>query len=858
MRTAIIACLVFASAARAGLTPESVAVVVNADSWASLSVANEYAKLRHIPDSNFIMVSGLSSFDFTDVQRFRSEILSPVLAELDARGLREQIDCITYSLDIPCAAAVNADMAGGKFHQVITPVASVNALTFLYESVIKKDATAYLDLDANRYARRTPPLALGARLTDQQRAEYLRGMTLYDAKKYAEAADAISSVVFPSTPDPDMLYNLACCQALAGRPEEAIATLRAAVTAGWRNHGQAASDPDFASINSRDEFKKLIEGMKAVEVRVQATRGFDASTGWSLSGEPDASGPRYVLSTFLGVASGRANSVNEVLSSLERAAGADATAPRGTVYFLKNADVRSTTRDWAFPSAQKSLGALGVACMTEDGVLPSSRQDVAGAVIGISDFDWASSKSKILPGAICEHLTSCGGMMGERDGQTPCTEFIRAGAAGTAGAVTEPYALQQKFPDAFIHAHYAAGCTLAESFYQSVRGPYQLLIIGDPLCTPWSKAGSVAISGVTKNTPAKDVVTIRASVRAGPAPIARYELFVDGRLAASKDEPEKDNRKMDAGPTVTARTGEFSLDTRAFADGEHTLSVVATHDDAIQTRSRGDLTVRVSNHDRAVKVVKKPQAKVTFGESFLLELECKGAERIDVMHLGRVVASIKGEAGGVYADSSRLSIGDAALRPIAYFAVAEGATRSGPAAFEVRGPVIRVAVTAPATGVGVGSMSGAKGLRFSSWPRVLKDPPPHHGSPDPGARPLNAASQTVVDTLDASWISRTGVKQGEAFELAGQFEASEADLYQVQLRTNIDAVIAIDGERIVFSSSGTPGPATGEVWRFAPVRLAGGVHTLAVRGVVPQAPKLDLRLGARGTRRPGEGWCAQP
>ena len=37
-----------------------------------------------------------------------------------------------------------------------------------------------------------------------------------------------------------------------------------------------------------------------------------------------------------------------------------------------------------------------------------------------------------------------------------------------------------------IQVHYARGCSLAEAFYQSVYAPYQLMIVGDPLCRPWA------------------------------------------------------------------------------------------------------------------------------------------------------------------------------------------------------------------------------------------------------------------------------------------------------------------------------------------------------------------------------------
>jgi hypothetical protein len=68
------------------------------------------------------------------------------------------------------------------------------------------------------------------------------------------------------------------------------------------------------------------------------------------------------------------------------------------------------------------------------------------------------------------------------------SELIKAGAAGSSGTVTEPYALQEKFPHPNMYVTYARGASLAEAFYLSVTGPYQLLIVGDPLCQPFSSA----------------------------------------------------------------------------------------------------------------------------------------------------------------------------------------------------------------------------------------------------------------------------------------------------------------------------------------------------------------------------------
>ena len=158
---------------------------------------------------------------------------------------------------------------------------------------------------------------------------------------------------------------------------------------------------------------------------------------------------------MLGVTAGRGNSVSEIVRGLESSAAADGTKPPGTIYFVSNDDVRSKTRSPAFPPIVKAIEALGVRAEVVSGVLPSARRDVAGLMTGTAEFDWAASKSTILPGAICDNLTSYGGIFTATVGQTPLSAFIRAGAAGSSGTVIEPYALQPKFPHPAIQLHYA-------------------------------------------------------------------------------------------------------------------------------------------------------------------------------------------------------------------------------------------------------------------------------------------------------------------------------------------------------------------------------------------------------------------
>ena len=122
-------------------------------------------------------------------------------------------------------------------------------------------------------------------------------------------------------------------------------------------------------------------------------------------------GQRYLLSTMLGVTYGRGNSVSEVLSYLKRAAAADGTRPKGTIYFMKNNDPRSTPRDACFDGIARDINKLGVRAVVKVGTIPQGAADVMGLMAGVKEFDWSKSGSTILPGAICEHLTSYGGDM---------------------------------------------------------------------------------------------------------------------------------------------------------------------------------------------------------------------------------------------------------------------------------------------------------------------------------------------------------------------------------------------------------------------------------------------------------------
>src|SRR5471032_552704 len=83
------AAIVFASNAemKAGGGPENVFLVVNQRSWASLTVANHYIRLRQIPPSNVLYLDWAGSSETSDILSFREQILRPVLAAIQRRQL---------------------------------------------------------------------------------------------------------------------------------------------------------------------------------------------------------------------------------------------------------------------------------------------------------------------------------------------------------------------------------------------------------------------------------------------------------------------------------------------------------------------------------------------------------------------------------------------------------------------------------------------------------------------------------------------------------------------------------------------------------------------------------------------------
>ena len=287
---------------------------------------------------------------------------------------------------------------------------------------------------------------------------------------------------------------------------------------------------------------------------------------------------------MLGHTGKNGTSVDTIIKCLEAGLRSDGTVPTGTVYFVTTDDtIRSRCREWQYPKAMRQLASMGVRAVVTD-KFPANATDVIGLMTGAENVNPAQGNTYV-PGCMAEHLTSAAGVF-DSDGQTKLSAWIAAGATASAGAVTEPFANWTKFPSAHFFVHYASGCTMIESFYQSIRCPLQLVIVGDPLAQPWAPMATMKISGIPRGT-ASGTLKLKAEVKSLPGEYySKCFYFLDG--------------------VFVGKGWDLSLDTTKIQDGVHTLRAVAYRGGTVRCQAFADARIEVGNGGK--RTVKEEKA----------------------------------------------------------------------------------------------------------------------------------------------------------------------------------------------------------------------------------------------------------
>jgi hypothetical protein len=257
-------------------------------------------------------------------------------------------------------------------------------------------------------------------------------------------------------------------------------------------------------------------------------------------------------SMMLGYIGENGNDLQTVLDTIDRGVRSDYFGLRGNIFFIAGDDVRSDCREWQYYPAMTELQQRGViATVTTN--FPVGKQNIMGILMGAETVD-PSAVGSFAPGAMAEHLTSWSAEFQKK--QTKMTEWLKAGATASAGAVVEPYSNPNKFPSARFYLHYASGCTMLESFYQSIACPLQTLLLGEPLARPYAPRIRVKLLGadVIKN----EFTYVARAISQLSDVEYRYSFLLDGKLMKADSD-----------------TPELFLSATTVSDGYHELRAVA-------------------------------------------------------------------------------------------------------------------------------------------------------------------------------------------------------------------------------------------------------------------------------------------
>jgi hypothetical protein len=646
LKAAIFVCsLAFAAPnVRAGLVPSDVVVVVNGSSIDSRTLANFYVSLRNIPAANVVVLDKVPNSEVISVNDFRAKILTPLLVELDRRRISNHVQCIAYSCDFPTSIDIKTDIKPlGKLPVFYTPRASINAMTYFYP-LVQASNPNYIQLQANGYARRqiddffTNPLG---KLTEN---EWAKIQAQIAASEHKEAAEALSTLAQKYREQYPISYLAAAEYAQAEEQATAIKLLEKAVASGWTAGGYLRADERFANCRDNSDFQLLLLSLDESQVKYQPTIGFEAKRAWGTNGVPSTDlqlGSRYMLCTVLGVTRGAGTTLKQAMDILERSAAADFTQPNGGFYFCVTSDVRTTTRQPGFADAIELLKSLGFSAEIVSESLPRGKLDVLGAMVGTANFDWPASGSKLLPGSIAENLTSVGAEMNSLRGQTKLTEFLKAGAAGSCGTVTEPYSMQAKFPHPQLYVHYARGLTLAEAFYASITGPYQLLIIGDPLCQPFAAPPKLELSSdLRKLADATEPTT--TGKRPPVASLALSILFGDTMAQIGAVQPKVEIKLANT------------------PSGYHEVRLVSIGDDALGQRSEVTLPLWIG--DESAVSIEAPKSASFNDRTVTIKAKAQTAKSLTVWHESEQLAIAAGDEGEFAISLESLGFGNVRLQ----------------------------------------------------------------------------------------------------------------------------------------------------------------------------------------------------
>ncbi len=556
----------------------------------------------------------------------------------------------------------------------------------------------------------------------------------------------------------------------------------------------------------------------------------------ALSAEKSIGGRFFWPTSALSYPGKSGMSPRQVLAFLDRTTGNDGVKSDGVIYWPLNSNVRSTIRASQINEVAEIWRVRGIrSWITGDGdlfhIFEPNRLDIAGGIIGQAEFDRFDSYT-FLPGTWIDHLTSNSGLLDSfNKAQTQATDWLRLGADGASGTITEPFAIAAKFPHAAIQTHLRAGASMVEAFWQSIQTPLEIVCLADPLLQPHADFPVVGVSAPADGATVSGnlVIAAVASPTNGKTLEPKLDLFVDGRRIAIGSPEEA---------VTVARTAEgFLLNTNSLADGWHDIRVVAYNADAVRTQDEARISIIVDNSGQSLGLT----GPLTVNPAGSAEFTVTKAGFSDFVSLeiranGRSLAAVP-LAGGT-ANLNLSSIASLAPLDGTWTLQAMGVRSNGQKAYS---PPFTTSVVWPALAA---MPSPSRGGRLADA-RFFYDTNAvgfNWDTATPDATQAIEASSNGLHVTPASFpgVTITDYTRRPGYQLDWWFYAPVDDWYEIGFdydddRFTLSRAAFIDGQ-----------PLLEENYVFQPRRLAPGWHAIRVRTAISDARSVNWKLRIRG------------
>lgn len=186
-----------------------------------------------------------------------------------------------------------------------------------------------------------------------------------------------------------------------------------------------------------------------------------------------------------------AGTVDAARRLIDRGVAADGSAglrgaPPVVALYVPTQDVARNVRALLYPRAGL-LAALGVEVRVRAPQEMPQQPRLIVLQTGLAQVPHLDALQWV-PGALADHLTSFGGALRQRQGQTTALQWIESGATASYGNVSEPCNHLQKFPHPqALLLNYVQGSSAIEAYWKSVAWPQQGVFVGEPLAAPFAR-----------------------------------------------------------------------------------------------------------------------------------------------------------------------------------------------------------------------------------------------------------------------------------------------------------------------------------------------------------------------------------